>query len=126
MNNNDLMKPGIPCTHCHCAAVLPKTMALPIDKGKEVMPYIRPDLRNTETPYDAGTLNFMLTKMCLAYCLNKDRISYALFNEVIGVLECVKHEFYRRAVVPYEIQKMTENGDVYESMEYQVRANSSS
>lgn len=38
---------------------------------------------------------------------------YDSLNAVIGVLECAKQEFYRRAAVPYENQKITENGDVY-------------
>jgi len=31
----------------------------------------------------------------------------------MGVLECIKQEFYRRAVAPYEDKKKEENGDVY-------------
>ena len=33
--------------------------------------------------------------------------------EVISSLECAKLEFYRRVAVPYEDQKILENGDVY-------------
>jgi len=43
----------------------------------------------------------------------KDDIRYASLNEVIGVLECVKQEFYRKKVVPYEKRKIKENSDVY-------------
>ena len=31
---------------------------------------------------------------------------------LVGVLDCVKMELYRRAAVAYEEQKMKENGDV--------------
>ena len=34
--------------------------------------------------------------------------------EVRGVVECVKLEFYRRAVAAYEDEKCKENGDVYD------------
>jgi len=30
----------------------------------------------------------------------------------MGVLECVKQEFYRRRAVPYEEEKIEENGDI--------------
>lgn len=58
-----------------------------------------------------GELNFVLTTAILAY-LGSDP-HYRDFNEVIGVLECVKQELYRRMVAPYEDQKCIENGDVY-------------
>jgi len=38
--------------------------------------------------------------------------SYRRYNKAIGVLECVKLEFYRRIVSPYEDDKIKENGDV--------------
>lgn len=40
-------------------------------------------------------------------------ISYYNINEVMGILECVKQEYYRRVAVPYEDHKVQENGDVY-------------
>ena len=40
--------------------------------------------------------------------------SYHAYNEIIGVLECVKQEFYRRMVAPYEDKKCEENGDVFQ------------
>jgi hypothetical protein len=38
--------------------------------------------------------------------------SYRRYNKAIGVLECIKLEFYRRIVGPYEDEKIKENGDV--------------
>ncbi len=57
-------------------------------------------------------LNNIITKTCIAY-LEKSEGKYKDYNEIIGALECAKLEFYRRAVVPYEEQKIKENGDVY-------------
>ncbi len=37
---------------------------------------------------------------------------YADHNEVIGVLECIKDEFYRRKTAPYEDKKILEEGDL--------------
>jgi predicted type IV restriction endonuclease len=38
--------------------------------------------------------------------------NYRRYNKAIGVLECIKMEFYRRMVGPYEEEKISENGDV--------------
>jgi hypothetical protein len=37
---------------------------------------------------------------------------YFNYNRAIGVLECIKLEFYRRMVGPYEDIKIKEAGDV--------------
>lgn len=65
-----------------------------------------------------GTLNYIITRICLWWLrcrlrpVGSDWRSYQNFNEVIGVLECVKQELYRRHVAPYEDEKCEENGDV--------------
>lgn len=59
-----------------------------------------------------GQLNYVLTSLCHHYAGAYGH-KYETFNDVIGVLECAKQEFYRRAVVPYEDQKIKQNGDVY-------------
>jgi hypothetical protein len=38
--------------------------------------------------------------------------TYRRYNRAIGVLECIKLEFYRRIVGHYEDEKIRENGDV--------------
>ena len=58
----------------------------------------------------SGTLNYIITKILLATEPQK----YSEFNALIGVLECCKLEFYRRAVAAYEDEKIQENGDVYD------------
>lgn len=58
-----------------------------------------------------GELNYLLTKICLTY-LENNFLSYTTINDIIGVLECVKQEFYRRAAAPYENEKIESNGDL--------------
>ena len=62
-----------------------------------------------------GNLNYVITK------ITKDLfrslklgllINYKNMNGIIGALECVKLEFYRRCLVPYENSKIQSNGDV--------------
>lgn len=60
-----------------------------------------------------GELNYIITSFCLDY-LDDNGVSYTTLNEVIGVLECAKQEFYRRLVAVYEDDKAAKNGDVYE------------
>ncbi|HOK39385.1 MAG TPA: hypothetical protein PLC87_12045 [Bacteroidales bacterium] len=38
--------------------------------------------------------------------------TFTTMSQIIGVLESVKQEFYRRVVAPYEEEKIKENGDV--------------
>ena len=56
-----------------------------------------------------GVLNYSISRL-----IDKlyDR-RYAEMNEAMGVLECVKQEFYRRIAGPYEDQKAILNGEVY-------------
>lgn len=81
------------------------------------MPYItqeaRVDLLNDGLDLEEpGELNFLITTTVLRYIKNR-KASYAAFNDVLGVLEAVKHELYRRMIAPYEDRKLAENGDVY-------------
>jgi hypothetical protein len=57
-----------------------------------------------------GTMNYLFTTLLVrSYTLN----NYDEHNRVIGLLDCVKNEYYQRRVVPYERQKSFDNGDVY-------------
>lgn len=58
----------------------------------------------------SGVLNYCITTLITRLGLD-DR--YDGFNTLVGVLECVKLEMYRRVVAPYEDQKCQENGDVF-------------
>ena len=87
------------------------------------MPYIQREERITLRPLldefqkhagdmNAGQFNYLITRMiCLIAA--KQRLSYELINRLIGVLECVKLEFYRRGAAVYERTKRHDNGDVY-------------
>ncbi len=95
------------------------------------MPYIKPELRKLvdeplmnliervawslplmDDDQKAGTLNYLITKLILAL-YPKELSRYRHHNEVIGVLESAKQEYYRRLVAPYEDKKIEESGDVY-------------
>lgn len=58
----------------------------------------------------AGDLNYAFSK--IVWTIFDRDPSYALANELMGMLDCVKQEFYRRKVSKYEDQKITENGDI--------------
>jgi len=49
----------------------------------------------------------------LQYIRDK-RKCYQTYNDVIGVLECIKQELYRRFVSKYEDLKIKQNGDITE------------
>lgn len=87
------------------------------------MPYIKKsdrkqfdkilDLINEKTDLSSpGLLNYLFTNISLIY-LTHQEVSYQSYNDIIGVLECVKLEMYRRKVSKYEDKKIKENGDVY-------------
>jgi hypothetical protein len=59
-----------------------------------------------------GQLNYLITTILVDQYMEQE--SYTKFNELMGVLECVKQELYRRRVAPYEDKKKELNGDVYE------------
>jgi len=55
-----------------------------------------------------GELNYVVTKILKGVY----PLRYFHINKAVGVLECVKLEFYRRVAVPYEDLKIKESGDV--------------
>lgn len=80
------------------------------------MPYI-PEKRREEIlagdfPATPGELNYRVSQILDQYASNH-KPSYTVFSEVIGVIECVKLEFYRKVVSPYEEAKESANGPVY-------------
>ena len=82
------------------------------------MPYISQEERRLldygALPNSAGQLNYSITILIKNYLArNKGRVSYADYNEVLGVLEGVKLEIYRRVIAKYEDKKRESNGDVY-------------
>lgn len=84
------------------------------------MPYIkqeaRPPLKKiaqeaASKVENAGDINYFMTEMLHAY-IKKKGLRYANLNEVIGAIECMKLELYRKVAAPYEDEKIQENGDV--------------
>jgi hypothetical protein len=87
------------------------------------LPYIRPKkrekyrkvldeligiLKSSSVEETDGELNYIVTKILKeVYPLR-----YFHLNRAIGVLECIKQEYYRRVAAPYEDTKMRESGDV--------------
>jgi hypothetical protein len=84
------------------------------------MPYIKQEDRSKfkevlkKLPYfeNPGEVNYFITKILLKY-ENQFPTSYKVYNEIIGVLECCKHEFYSKNIRPYEEYKCEVNGEVY-------------
>lgn len=60
-----------------------------------------------------GELNYVITKIIMGYLNKRGLIKYAMLNTIVGVLECVRLEFYRRVIKDFENLKKEENGDVY-------------
>jgi len=84
------------------------------------MPYILPDDR---PKYDTllklmpqfktvGELNYFISNLCQQY-IEENGESYTNYNALVGVLECIKLELYRRKISIYEDKKLSQNGDVY-------------
>lgn len=87
------------------------------------MPYIKPEDRKKwndiiyaieaivqNIPPDKldGELNYLISRiMGQSYTPG-----YFNYNRCIGLLECIKQEFYRKKVAPYEDKKIQENGDL--------------
>ena len=65
---------------------------------------------NVENRIDVGELNYIISK--IIWTMFKRHKSYRTANDLIGVLECIKLEFYSRQVSNYEDVKKIENGDV--------------
>jgi hypothetical protein len=58
----------------------------------------------------AGDLNYMISK--IVWCEYNKNKGYTQANSLLGVLDGVTREFYRRKVAPYEDAKIKENGDI--------------
>lgn len=80
------------------------------------MPYIESYRRQHARTYpdNSGELNYAITIMLQDYMQRTNgHPNYDMFNEVVGVLECVKLELYRRVISEYEDTKNRSNGEVY-------------
>lgn len=90
------------------------------------MPYLSDGKRKIEMalsreqfPSTEGELNYAITQLMIAYASSQvnetDSLSYAILAQTVAGCEMAKQEFIRRVVVPYEDQKIEQNGDVYPS-----------
>lgn len=59
-----------------------------------------------------GNINYVITRLLMMVYGDKNGTRYSQINDALGVLECVKQEFYRKVASPYEDQKEFENGEV--------------
>lgn len=79
------------------------------------MPYISENERQAIaegcTPITAGQLNYAIHLLIDDYII-KNGLNYQTCNDVMGALQGVQQEFYRRKVAPYEDSKIKENGDI--------------
>lgn len=84
------------------------------------MPYIkqkdRPILQDVIDTLDifnmgVGDINFLVSSLLKKY-IEIHGENYENYNSLVGVLECIKLELYRRKISPYEDVKMRDNGDV--------------
>jgi hypothetical protein len=80
------------------------------------MPYVEPKTRkhldNGFPPLSSGEVVYIITRLLLDYLEGKEKISYDDLNEITGILENTKLEFYRRLTSYYEDKKQADNGDV--------------
>jgi hypothetical protein len=58
-----------------------------------------------------GNFNYIISS--LIHRVYGPNYRYRQVNDIVGMLECVKQEFYREVAAPYEDQKAKENGAVY-------------
>ncbi len=57
-----------------------------------------------------GHMNYIIS-LLIEKVYGKD-LRYADHNEVVGFLQCIALEFYRRKTAPYEDKKIEEEGDL--------------
>lgn len=79
------------------------------------IPYIkrtdRERLEDGEKPLTAGELNYSISQLVIEYLgVNPN---YQAYNDVVGVLECLKLEIANRSLFPYEREKAQLNGDLF-------------
>lgn len=88
------------------------------------MPYIKQDrrlefetflkdwesiIRLNKDTICAGDLNYIISCMIRIYA---EHPNYAKINDVVGLLECIKQEYLRKVVGPYEDLKEKLNGSI--------------
>jgi hypothetical protein len=78
--------------------------------------YIHPEISELARKIKAmegreGVMNYTISELInLVYGPD---LRYKDVNEIVGMLECAKQEFYRVVAGPYEQEKLESNGKVY-------------
>ena len=62
------------------------------------------------TKHDHHKRNYVVTRLLLD--ASASELRYWQHNEIIGMLECCKQEFYRRQTGPYENTCIEKSGDI--------------
>ena len=84
------------------------------------MPYIKKENRERIDPFveelfdhlkTRGDMNYAITKLLHKY-IKREGLRYRNLNDVIGIVECVKLELYRKVIANYENLKIEGNGDI--------------
>jgi hypothetical protein len=60
--------------------------------------------------FSVEELNYLISKILWSYF--DSRRGYGVLNDILGILEAVKLEFYQRKAEPYLFWKRAENGDL--------------
>jgi hypothetical protein len=60
----------------------------------------------------SGDVNYIITRIA-DYVFTHSGANYSAGKDVLGTLEAVKLEFYRRRMAPYEDKKAKQNGEVF-------------
>lgn len=61
-----------------------------------------------------GIANYVISRYLNSLFNKKYGLRYFTINRMVGVLECVKLELYRRLASPYEDNCINKNGDIIE------------
>ena len=77
-------------------------------KWEEMIIKVTDELGKLNPEEIEGNLNYFITRILKKAYPPK----YFNYNRAIGLLECIKQEFYRRQVGVYEDNKIKENTDV--------------
>lgn len=81
------------------------------------MPYLNMGVRGSidsgRKPKTPGELNYAMSQLIKSYIAMKGE-NYTAYNDIVGAMECLKMEVYRRLTGPYEDKKLLESADVFQ------------
>lgn len=89
-----------------------KLYALDGDSVDDAITFLSTYIYNFDAHKAKGAANYIITRILSEGIAPGQQYNYSRINDIIGVLECAKLEFYRRIAAPYEDVKIRENGDI--------------